>query len=361
MKRTVIIALLILAASCSTNNTPFTLADPFVDGCVLAKDKPIPVFGTGGGFVGVKLCDDSGCVCRSRTKAQDGRWDAVLPATGAGGPYVLKVTSGFRTLSVRDVYVGRVILLGGQSNLQFKLKDSNTPPSEWKSDSLLREYTLPRLEEGEPYSPADGWIRCTGENAGDWSAIGYLTGAELRKATGEAVSVINCYQGASVIEAWLPEDVALKPEYSVPDDKRQGDFLCEYYWTWNKPGTLYREALGKIVPYAVSDVVWYQGESNTGEGEVAIYQDLFGELLKSWRGAFNDPTLPFVVIQLADHDTRGNEHWHRLQDIQAGLSDVYEGVTCVPCKDVCESNDIHPKSKAVLSRRIAEAILLTGE
>lgn len=355
MRRFLITLAFAVVVSCS-GKADFTLAEPFVDGCVLAKDKPIRVFGTGDGSVTVKLMDGK-CVCRAKAKAGDGRWTAVLPAMSAGGPYDMVVSSCGKTITVSDVYVGRVILLGGQSNLQFKLKDSNTPPEEWQTDSLLRGYSLPRLEEGEPYSPSDGWVRCTSENAGNWSAIGYLTGTELRKATGEAVAVINCYQGASVIEAWLPEEVALKPKYSVPDDKRQGDFLCEYYWTWNKPGTLYREVLGRIVPYSVSNVIWYQGESNTGEGEVAIYQELFGELLKSWRGSFCDQGLPFTVVQLADHDTRGNEHWHRLQDIQAGFPTVFEGVSTVQCKDVCESNDIHPKSKAVLSRRIAASIL----
>lgn len=350
--------LIALAALMSCGRqSEFSLADPFAGGFVLAKDKPARIFGTGSGTVKVKLlCEGKSMAC-AKARAKAGLWTAILPAMPAGGPYELSVSSSDTTVTVCDVYVGTVILLGGQSNLQFKLEDSNTPPEEWKSDSLLREYSLPRLEEGEPYSPSDGWIRCTRENAGDWSAIGYLAGTELRKATGEAVAVINCYQGASVIETWIPEEIALLPQYSVADEERQGDFLSDYYWTWNKPGTLYREALGKIVPYGVSSVVWYQGESNTGRGEVAIYQDLFGELLKSWRAAFCDPTLPFVVVQLADHDRRGNEHWHRLQAIQAGFPDVFPNVASVPCKDVCETDDIHPKSKAVLSQRIAAAIL----
>lgn len=356
MKRLAIIITALAAVISCSPKSQITLADPFVDGCVLAKNKPVHIFGTGQGSVIVELLADD-CIASAKTRAVDGRWTAELPAMPAGGPFQLAVHNHQQTITVSDVYVGQVIVIAGQSNMQFKLADSNTPPEEWQDDPLLREYTLPRLEEGEPYTPADGWIRCTKANAGNWSAVGYLTGAEIRKATGEAVALINCYQGASVIEAWIPEEIALQPKYSVPDDKRQGDFLCEYYWTWNKPGTLYNEVLSQIVPYSVSAVAWYQGESNTGEGEVAIYQDLFGELLTSWRAAFDDPDLPFVVVQLADHDRRGNEHWHHLQDIQAGLPDVFDHVSSVPCKDVCESNDIHPKSKAVLAQRIASAIL----
>lgn len=354
MKKFLIPLALVAALSCS-HESSITLAEPFVDGCVLAKDKPVHVYGAGEGQVTVQLMDSGRSVSKAKVRSADGSWTAVLPAMPAGGPYELVVKSAGSIATVSDVYVGRVVLLAGQSNAQFKLQESNTPRSEWKADSLLREYSLPRFE-WEPYSPADGWIRCTEENAGLWPAIGYLAGTELRKATGEAVAVINCYQGASVIESWVPEDIALKPEYAVPDEDRHGDFFHELYGKFNKPGTLWRETFCRIVPYSVSDVVWYQGESNTGKGDVEVYQDLFGELLQSWRVAFDDPSLPFVVVQLPDYDG-GNEYWHHMQDIQAGFPELYQDVVTVPSRDVCESDDVHPKSKAALSARIAAAIL----
>lgn len=348
-----LLAALALPILCpASSGTELKLADPFREGCVLAKDKPVHVFGQGEGRVKVKIAGR-----RAVARAVDGRWTAVLPAMKAGGPYEMKVKGKGAKLTVSDVHIGNVILLGGQSNLQFKLKESNTPQSDWKTDAMLRSYSLPRLEPGEPYTPADGWVKCTSDNAGDWSAIGYLVGAGLRERTGEAVAVINCYQGASCIEAWIPEEVALQEKYAVADSLRQGDFLSEYYRTWNKPGTLFTETLGKIVPYTVSDVIWYQGESNTGKGEVDIYPALFEELLKSWRTAFDDESLPFVVVQLADHDRRGDGHWKRLQDFQARFPSMFDGVRSVRCKDVCETNDIHPRSKAALSDRIVDVIM----
>lgn len=356
MKKTVLTLLAALAlpllCPAAPEGTGLKLAEPFQDGCILAKDKPVRIFGEGEGRVKVKVAGR-----RAVAKAVDGKWTAVLPAMKAGGPYDMRVKCKGEKMTISDVYVGNVILLGGQSNLQFKLKESNTPQEDWKADGMLRSYSLPRLEEGEPFSPADGWVRCTKENAGDWSAIGYLVGSGIRKRTGEAVAIINCYQGASCIESWIPGEVAQQDRFSVPADQRQGDFLAGYYQTWNRPGTLFGKILSQIVPYAVSDVIWYQGESNSGKGEVEIYPALFEELLKSWRTAFEDENLPFVVVQLADHNRRGDEHWKRLQDLQARFPSMFDGVRSVRCKDVCETDNIHPQSKAALSERIIDILM----
>lgn len=346
--------------SCASGSDEgFALAEPFSDGMIIAKDKPFHVFGEGSGRIFVKVTGEKDgateFLAAGAARATDGKWDARIPAIEAGGPYTLTVSSKSGEIVVNDVYFGNVIMVAGQSNMQYKLHESSTPEEEWTGDPLLRSYSLPRMEEGEPFSPEDGWVKCTETNAGDWSAIGYHVGKLIREKTGEPTAIINCYQGASDIETWIPKEISSRPEYTLPDELTHIDHRWGY--EWNFPGVLYDFALSRIFPYTLSQVVWYQGESNTGKGEYKIYPAMARELVTSWRKAFMDPKLPFIMIQIADYDHRQDEAWKNLQVSQMIIPSIVEGVTVVPCADVCESDNIHPKTKSVLAARIADTIL----
>jgi len=317
---------------------------------VLAKDQPVRVFGAGTGEVAVSL---NGAAARA--VAADGRWCAELPAMKAGGPYVLEVSSGTVTQRVEDVHVGTVVLAAGQSNMQLKLKESTTPKADWKGDPLLRSYTLPRVsKKPEPHSYKDGWVVCTDEDAGNWSAIGYHVGREIRARTGEAVGVVNCYQGASTIQAWLPAEIADAPQYVLPPEELFRDHFDKDYAAFNVHGILYKTTFLALAPYALSSVVWYQGESNTGPGEPKVYAQLVAELVKRWRADLRQPELPFVVVQIAD--TRKSEGWRGIQAAQLKVPELVPNVKTVRSGDVCEAKGIHPPTKAPLAKRIAEAL-----
>lgn len=350
MKRVVLIAALVLAAvSCQKNAAEFSLAEPFCDGMVLPKGKELKVFGSGEGLVKVEL---NGEVAKCRAK--EGKWCAELPAMQAGGPYVLTVRGKGAEVQISDIYIGTVLMMAGQSNIQFKLRESVTPCEEWKGDALLREFSLRRIEKGEPYTPEDGWVQCTELNAGGFSAIGYLAGSELRRRTGEAVGLVNCYQGASVIEAWMPAEVMENPEYQLPKEMMHGDHFNRVYAAWNGNGVLYNLNIVPFAPYPMSAVVWYQGESNTGPGEYKIYPSLFSEMAAAWRCAFQDEELPFVIVEIADMAGRG-EKWSNFQKAQETIPSIVEKTVAVRSADVCDSLNIHPADKTALSLRIVDA------
>ena len=337
-----------------TDEAPhLSLAQPIRDGMILAKDKPVRIWGEGFGKVKVKI-NGKKAVCLADSK---GKWEAVLPAMQAGGPYTMSVSSGKEKINVRDVRVGNVVMIAGQSNIQFKLRESSTPQEEWSADSLIRSYTLPRIEPGEPYTPEDGWVALTKENAGLWSAMGYHIGKFLREKTGESVAIVNCYQGASIIEAWIPEENLNQERFSLPDEAKHFDHFYEPYLAWNVPGRLFHYSVEPMAPYTLNAVVWYQGESNTGTGEYSVYPSLAAEMIGDWRLAFEDQSLPFVVVQIADFDYRRDDAWKNLQDAQLLIPSLCSGVKVVPCADICESDNIHPKTKSVLSERIVDAIL----
>ena len=321
----------------------------FSDHMVLQAGKPIRIFGDGAGRVRVSLNGDT-----AEAEAPGPRWCVTLPARPCGGPYALSVSLAGQEVLLRDVYVGDVYLLAGQSNMQFKLAESSTPPAAWAGRPLLRCFSLARPEEGEPFVPADGWQVCSRESAGRFSAIGYHLG-ELCGG-GRAVGLINCYQGASVIESWLPEDAAGLPEFSVPVQEKHIDHTWPEYVVWNRNGYLYEHMFSEVPPFSLAAVVWYQGESDTSEAEARVYDGELACLAARWRADLDDPSLPLVIVQIADYQPRADEGWRMLQAAQERAAAAIPRAFLVRSADVCESDNIHPATKERLAGRIADVL-----
>ena len=334
------------------------LSPLFRDHMVLAAHKTIRVFGSGdvsGADVTVML---NGCSAKATGITPVGcgvTWAAELPAMPYGGPYELTVTTPVGTASLTDVYVGEVVLLAGQSNIQFKMKESRVEnPEEFRSNPLLRLFTVDRIEDSDKYHECDGWVVCEKDDVENWSAIGYHTGMDLQEKLGCAVGLIACYQGASVIESWIP--AGLCPELYVPMEQRHIDHTYPEYVIWNGDGMLYEAMFRKLIPMPLSSVVWYQGESDTTVAEAAVYVDELTAMIGRWREDLRDPALPFALVQIADFEPRSDAGWWNLQAAEEKAAEVIPHTALVVCRDVCETFEIHPATKAVLSARLADTL-----
>ncbi|MBR4171337.1 MAG: hypothetical protein IKR48_06765 [Kiritimatiellae bacterium] len=325
----------------------------FSDHMVVAEGQSLRVFGTGDGLVDITFRG-----ARARTVATDGAWCLEVPSGVAGGPFTLKVDLAGTMREITDVYVGEVLVMAGQSNLQFTLAGTGDPPESWVENSLIRNFSLPRPEAGAPFSPANGWVPLSKRNAGAWSAIGYYVAVQrAARRPGVAIGIVSCFQGASAIQGWMPASMATDPKFKLPEGGRyHGDLTYKRYAAWNKPGALYEKTFLKLAPYAVSHVTWYQGESNTGHLESEVYPQMFAAMATQWRKDLRKADLPFTVVQIADFDRRQDSDWKALQEAQLKIPQICKYVTVVKSADVCESNDIHPKTKSRLSERIAATI-----
>ena len=103
---------------------------------------------------------------------------------------------------------------------------------------------------------------------------------------------------------------------------------------------------------SVGNVVWYQGESNTTVSEGKIYLKLFRELVDSWRRIAQDTELPFTVVQICDFDVRPDEGWSVIQEAQQKAGQELYKVKTVVSRDVCESFEIHPRTKNILAYKV---------
>ncbi len=319
----------------------------FCDGAVFQAYKPIRFFGTGGGNLKISFCGNNYESDKVGTE-----WEVEFPAMQYGGPFELSITLDGKEQVFHDIYIGDVYILAGQSNIQLKLKEANYSPNLYCTDPLLRLFSTERMNGGEKFFPQDGWVKVDAENAGDWPCLGYLTGIHLREKTNHAISFITCYQGAAAIQSYLPDFVFENPIFNIPDEER-----FDNVYPWNKGHSLlYHYQLEKITPFSSSGVIWYQGESNVSQKESAVYGEMLSSLIHSWRKAFKDELLPFVIIQIADFIGRDTAPWHIIQQAQEEIQHKELYVKTVISRDVCENTDIHPKNKYELAKRIADAI-----
>ena len=134
----------------------------------------------------------------------------------------------------------------------------------------------------------------------------------------------------------------------------------------NLPTTLYNAVLYPLAPYAINGIVWYQGESNTGNP--APYADYLKKLMGNWRDCWHDQQMPFVIVQLANYDGRQqtgfprpitpqtepvNSGWAQLREAQrtAAKADAHAELAVI--NDLGETVDIHPLRKKEVAERIA--------
>ena len=133
----------------------------------------------------------------------------------------------------------------------------------------------------------------------------------------------------------------------------------------NLPTTLYNAVLHPLAPYALSGVVWYQGESNTGNPRP--YERYLTMMINNWRALWQQPELPFVVVQLANYDGRQqtgnpspiqpqlapqNSNWAQLREAQRLVAKKLDNVELASAIDLGETVDIHPLRKREVAERI---------
>jgi sialate O-acetylesterase len=123
----------------------------------------------------------------------------------------------------------------------------------------------------------------------------------------------------------------------------------------NMPTTLYNAVLHPLAPMALAGVVWYQGESNTG-ADARNYAPMLRMLMNNWRERFEQPQLPFVIVQLANYmacvPQPQNTGWSQVREAQRTVADADPYAESVVNIDLGETVDIHPLRKKDVAERI---------
>ena len=347
----------------------FKLNPLFSDNTVFAKGRPARVFGEGDCDVTVSFLGETKTV-----SCESGKFLCELSVpTEYGGPYELKVTAEGKDYIFSNVYVGEVFIAAGQSNMQFKVWQSVTEKDKVFPNEKLRFFMLERIEKAEnedkenkeyaegeateTITPEDGWVLHTKENLGQWSLLATRIAEFIAERKGCVCGIIGCYQGASVIEAWLPKELCNIPPYDIPlEDKRPYGHTTYPCLNWNGDGMLYDFMWSKLLPYSVNSFVWYQGEGDAWNREALVYDIEFKNMVERYRKDIMYEDMPVIIVQITDHHHRKDIHWKNLQAAQKRCEEIIDNCICVESNDVCEHNDAHPPTKIHLARKIADAL-----
>ncbi|HKU78143.1 MAG TPA: sialate O-acetylesterase [Pyrinomonadaceae bacterium] len=121
----------------------------------------------------------------------------------------------------------------------------------------------------------------------------------------------------------------------------------------NNPSVLYNAMIAPLVPFAIRGAIWYQGESNAGRAYQ--YRTLFPIMIRNWRSAWGHE-FPFYFVQLANWHANKAEpdesDWAELREAQTmTLREPQTGMAVTI--DIGDENDIHPRNKLDVGRRLA--------
>lgn len=351
----VALSLLVLLAKFSVVQAEVRLPAVLTDHMVVQREKPILVWGwdDAGSEVVVSI---GGHQAAAKADA-DGRWQVALPPHKAGGPHSIKI-KGTSELTLTDVLVGEVWLCSGQSNMEWTVNNSNNPKEEVAAANhpQIRHIKIPHVPADQPQSDvsSQGWQVCSPQTAGNFTAVGYYFGRKLQQELEVPIGLIGSNWGGTRIEPWTP------PEgfRAVPALKNIADNLKDFP-AKNKEGrinhqsplALYNGMISPLLPYPIRGAIWYQGESNNGEG--MLYFEKMKALVAGWRSVWNNPEMPFYFVQLAPFKYGGDPT--RLAGIWEAQTKALEipHTGMAVTVDIGNVKDIHPRNKQDVGKRLA--------
>lgn len=385
---------LLLAALASPAPADVKLPALVGDHMVLQRDAELPIWGWADPGEKVTVAIDG--QTQSATADKSGKWMVRLDKLATSKPLTMKIT-GNNTLEIKDILVGEVWVCSGQSNMQWSVSQANNAAEEIAAAKFpeIRLISVPRVGTQETQTDFEGsWAACSPETVGSFSAVGYYFGRTLFQELKVPIGLIHCSWGGSACEAWVETSVlAADPELAPilqrweqivksydPEKQQQNYEAALEKWKvaaakakadgkpqprrpfaprnpligQHRPANLYRGMLNPLIPYAIRGAIWYQGETNAGRAYQ--YRTLFPTMITSWRKDWGQGDFPFYFVQLANFRQRKNEpapsDWAELREAQSmtlSLPNTGQAVII----DIGEANDIHPKNKQDVGKRLA--------
>ncbi len=325
------------------------------DHMVLQRERPVTLWGWDDAGAGVTVT--LGQTIAKATTDQDGRWAVQLPAMAAGGPHTITI-EGTSTVTLKDVLVGEVWLCSGQSNMEWTVLRSANPEEEIAAADhpMIRHIKVGRAPMATPQddAPAGGWQVCSPETAGNFTAVGYYFARYLNGELDVPIGLIGSNWGGTRIEPWTPpvgfqsvpalQEIADDLE-NLPATKADGQVNRQ------SPLALYNGMIHPLVPFVIRGAIWYQGESNNGEG--MLYHEKKKALIHGWRSVWDDPDMPFYYVQLAPFRYKVDpERLPGIWEAQLKTLDVPHTGMAVTV-DIGDVTDIHPLNKQDVGKRLA--------
>lgn len=371
------------------------LAEIFGSGMVLQREMPVTVWGWAepGEKIGVTIAGQE----KSTEADAEGRWSVKLEPLNIGDPISL-IVKGKNELKLDDILVGDVWLCSGQSNMEWKMHafpDSRTEISSIENPNI-RYFAVGKAWTQTPQDHFKGsWVPCNPQTVGSFSATSYYFGAKLNSDLKVPIGLINSSWGGTKIEPWtapegfhdVPALSSISNEIIAKDPtsklhKELAEKTKTEYEKWltvfetnltsskpldpppvypkelapyqnnQQPTVLYNGMIHPMIPMTIKGIIWYQGESNRGDG--ALYTEKMKALIQGWRKVFENEDLGFYFVQIAPFNYGNNpEALALLWEAQAKVEKEVPKTGMAVINDVGNLKDIHPAGKKTVGERLA--------
>ena len=365
------------------------VSNVFSDHMVLQQQQPIRVWGRAA--PGSEVTVTFATVNETTRVNAEGMWQLSLPAQEASfESRTLTISSGEHELRFSDVLVGEVWLCSGQSNMDWtvdRLKDADMERLAARHPHI-RLYKVNHVTAQEArFSDNAVWKVCAPDTVGDFSGTGYYFGRDLQQVLNVPVGLIHSAWGGTPAIAWTRmEAMHRHPQLvgKVAEWEAMVQDSAERLVEWQKeqdalnaagtpdpapwrsrpkertdphfPANLANGMLAPIAPYTIRGAIWYQGETDAGWNP-SDYDERLQVMIEDWRERWGQEQLPFGIVQLAgfmDYRTEpSNDPWPQLREAQRNLANSMEHVGLAVTIDIGEANDIHPRNKQEVGRRLS--------
>ncbi|MBO7520855.1 MAG: hypothetical protein J6T16_01270 [Opitutales bacterium] len=349
---------------------------------------------------------------------KNGAWFAKIPAFPKRT--ILEISAKNEkgeTAAISNVVTGELWFGSGQSNMEWNF-NANTIEPEYRekyrkiADSMkgdVRTFKTSRLLFTEPSDEVGGrWNIISGRNLDrSGSQLGFIFACILSKELDTPVGFVDTSWSGSKIEPWISKKALreanpqIRVEGRIMDwaeyenalnnfEKLRRDYI-QNYRKWfekypsdemqsqnrascpekpidevsidNLPCKMYNAKVHGLAPLSPKGVLWYQGESNSGEPYQ--YPALIKLLVTSWRKHFNREFY-FYYVDLAAHRDTQTQPAHC--GSWGGIRDAMAEVLTLPKTGVATSidsggskkqgqGDIHPPHKELVATRLANLAL----
>lgn len=404
--------ILLAAAFVSGAFAEITTPRIFSDSMVFQRGAKARIWGTAEPKAKVEVKFDG--QTKSAVARKDGKWVALLdPMKANKTPQDVRIfENGKLGKTIKDVLVGEVWILAGQSNMEGNMgwimrNNEAYQKAMARADyPNMRFFRLPGYlisETEQSDLPASAkWEHCNKQSLNPFSATGFFAGEQIMKALDVPVAMIYTPFGGSTMRAWIPQSanknvpywqkmyedfVQKKAAYDYEGEiKKYNAKLAEYnesvkkakaegkpapemsnYLRWDKPDKItplncrrtpnyfFNAKIAPIAGYTAKGVMWYQGESDDANESLACFDTQYVELMKAWRQYWKKPNLYCVEVQLPSFRVKS---WPDLRlKQQKGAEALKKNSVMVCIIDTGEENDVHPADKDIVGERIAKAVL----
>lgn len=389
----IFLIVLICAVAASSAVGEVKLPDVISSSMVLQQKQAVPIWGMAD--PGEAVTVTFGGKWKTVVAGADGRWKVELGKYAASAEPRSMTIAGKNAIILNNILVGEVWLVSGQSNMQWRVDQSTGGEAAIAAANHpnIRLFNVSR-EVGfkKKQGPLATWLPTTPENVKDFSGAGYFFALELQKDLKVPIGVINSSYGGSQAEAWTPVDYLnaspdlkatvertaiwaaerekVRVDYAAAIEKWREDSdkakaagvrpspspgVPDALRDYRIASSIYDGMIEPLMPFAIRGAVWYQGESNEARAEQ--YSILLPTMIRSWRERWGLPTLPFAIIQLPNYRRQNAEPedaaWSHLREYQRRTAIADKNTGLIVTIDIGEANDIHPKNKLDVGKRMS--------